>query len=90
MFGGNSNWRGPVWFPLNFLLIESLQKFHWYYGDGPKFEMPTGSGKQITLWQIAQELSRKMSRLFLRQEDGIRPLRWRDWIDFATIRTGAI
>jgi hypothetical protein len=73
MFGGNSNWRGPVWFPLNYLLIESLQKFHWYYGDGPKFEMPTGSGKQLTLWRIAEELSRRMSRLFLRQPDGFRP-----------------
>ncbi len=73
MFGGNSNWRGPVWFPLNYLLIESLQKFHWYYGDGPKFEMPTGSGKQLNIWQIAQELSRRLSRLFLRQDDGCRP-----------------
>ena len=53
-FGGNSNWRGPVWFPVNYLLIESLQKFHYYYGDEYKVEFPTGSGTMLTLWEVAQ------------------------------------
>ena len=57
LFGGNSNWRGPVWFPLNYLLIESLQKFHHYFGDEFKVECPTGSGRYMTLWEVAQELS---------------------------------
>jgi hypothetical protein len=73
LFGGNSNWRGPVWFPLNFLLVESLQQFHHYYGDDLRVECPTGSGYQQTLWEVATELSRRMSRLFLKGPDGIRP-----------------
>jgi hypothetical protein len=72
-FGGNSNWRGPVWFPTNFLLIEALQRFHWYYGDEFTVEFPTGSGKQANLWDVAKELSRRLSRLFLKQSDGARP-----------------
>lgn len=72
-FGGNSNWRGPIWFPMNFLLIEALQRFHWYYGDDLKFEFPTGSGKMTNLWDIAKELSRRLSHLFLKQPDGTRP-----------------
>ncbi len=66
LFGGNSNWRGPVWFPVNFLLIESLQKFHHYLGDGFKVECPTGSGKMMTLWQVAGEISQRLMRVFLR------------------------
>jgi hypothetical protein len=72
IFGGNSNWRGPVWFPPNFLLIESLQKFHHYLGDDFKVESPTGSGRQATLWEVAAKISRRLSRLFLRHE-GRRP-----------------
>jgi hypothetical protein len=72
-FGGNSNWRGPVWFPINFLLIESLQKFHHYYGDDFKVECPTGSGQFATLDQIANELSNRLIKLFLRDEKGERP-----------------
>ncbi len=72
MFGGNSNWRGPVWFPMNYLLIESLQKFDFYYGDDFKVEFPTGSGKMLTLWEVSQELSQRLSNIFLRDEDGSR------------------
>jgi hypothetical protein len=72
-FGGNSNWRGPVWMPVNFLIIESLQKFHYYYGDDFKVECPTGSGNFITIDQVAAELSRRLSRLFLRNDKGYRP-----------------
>jgi hypothetical protein len=74
LFGGNSNWRGPVWFPCNYLLIESLQKFHYYYGDDLKVEFPTGSGRMLDLWQVSQELSRRLSRIFLKTEDGSRPV----------------
>ncbi|HEX4665540.1 MAG TPA: hypothetical protein VH207_02985 [Chthoniobacterales bacterium] len=73
IFGGNSNWRGPVWFPINYLLIESLQKFHHYYGDDFKVECPTGSGQFATLNQIANELSNRLIRLFLRDGRGNRP-----------------
>ena len=68
LFGGNSNWRGPIWFPVNYLLIEALQKFHHYYGDEFKVECPTGSGTMMTLWEVAAELSRRLTRLFLRDE----------------------
>ncbi|MEO8041941.1 MAG: glucosidase [Acidobacteriota bacterium] len=74
LFGGNSNWRGPIWFPVNYLLIESLQKFHHYYGDDLKVECPTGSGIMMNLWQVSEELSRRLSRIFLRGEDGTRPV----------------
>jgi hypothetical protein len=73
IFGGNSNWRGPVWFPLNFLLIEALQNFHFFYGDAYRVEFPTGSGKLMTLWEIASELSRRMIALFMPDENGRRP-----------------
>jgi hypothetical protein len=73
LFGGNSNWRGPVWMPLNFLLIESLQKFHYYYGDDFKVECPTGSGCFMTIDQVAAELSRRLAGLFLRNREGFRP-----------------
>jgi Glycosyl hydrolase family 63 C-terminal domain len=71
-FGGNSNWRGPIWFPLNFLIVESLQKFHHYYGDDFKVECPTGSGKYLTLEEVATELSHRLSRIFLKDANGER------------------
>jgi len=74
LFGGNSNWRGPVWFPVNFLLIESLQKFNWYYGDDLTVEFPTGSGRHMNLGEVAAELSRRLSRIFLRGKDCRRPV----------------
>jgi len=74
LFGGNSNWRGPVWFPVNFLLIESLQRFHHYYGDDFKVEFPTGSGTLIPLEQIANEISQRLVQLFIRDERGVRPV----------------
>ena len=74
LFGGNSNWRGPVWMPINYLLIESLQKFHHYYGDDFKIECPTGSGQMKTINEVADELSRRLTRLFLKGEDGQRPV----------------
>ena len=74
VFGGNSNWRGPVWFPINFLLVETLQKFHHYYGDDFLVECPTGSGQMRTLWQIADYLSRQLTHIFLRRKDGCRPV----------------
>jgi hypothetical protein len=93
LFGGNSNWRGPVWFPLNYLLIEALQKFDYFTGESYQLEFPTGSGKQMTLWDIAGELSRRLTRLFLRGENGRRPVNggadkfqtdpyWKDLIQF--------
>ncbi|MBD2430279.1 MULTISPECIES: MGH1-like glycoside hydrolase domain-containing protein [Fischerella] len=74
LFGGNSNWRGPIWFPVNFLLIESLQKFHYYLGDDFKVECPTGSGQMMTLWEVALELSQRLTRIFLKDESGQRPV----------------
>jgi len=77
LFGGNSNWRGPIWFPLNFLLIEALQKFHHYLGDDFKVECPTGSGRMITLWEVSIELSRRLTSIFLKGADGPRPVNGR-------------
>ena len=74
LFGGNSNWRGPVWFPINFLLIEALQKFHHFYGKELQAELPTGSGKKASLWEAAAEISRRLTRIFLRAKDGKRPV----------------
>ncbi len=74
LFGGNSNWRGPVWMPMNFLIIESLQKFHHYYGDDFKIECPTGSGKFMTIKEVADELSRRLVKLFQPGADGQRPV----------------
>jgi hypothetical protein len=93
LFGGNSNWRGPIWFPVNFLLIESLQKFHHYFGDAVTVECPTGSGTMMTLDEVAKDLSRRLSSLFLRDESGRRPVfgdtarfqddpNWRDLVPF--------
>ncbi|MBS0202256.1 MAG: glucosidase [Planctomycetes bacterium] len=73
LFGGNSNWRGPIWFPVNYLLIEALERYHHFYGDSFLVECPTGSGQMLTLKQIARELGRRLSALFLPGEDGRRP-----------------
>jgi hypothetical protein len=93
LFGGNSNWRGPVWFPVNLLLVESLQKFHHYFGEEFTVEFPTGSGKMLTLWEVAGELSRRMTSIFLQDGKGRRPVNgsiekfqtdphWRDFVLF--------
>ena len=74
MFGGNSNWRGPIWFPVNALIIRSLLEFYRFYGDDFKVECPTGSGKSMTLFEVAQELSRRMTAIFLRDSQGRRPV----------------
>ena len=74
LFGGNSNWRGPIWFPVNFLIIESLQKFHHYYGDDFRVECPTGSGRLATINEVANELATRLTRLFLADERGHRPV----------------
>ncbi len=92
-FGGNSNWRGPIWFPINFLLVEALQKYHRFYGDDLLVEYPTGSGTKLTLGQVAEELARRLTNIFLRDEQGRRAVfganmtfqndaHWRDYIPF--------
>ncbi len=73
LFGGNSNWRGPVWFPINYLLIEALERYHRYYGDSLRVECPTGSGRRLTLLGVADELRRRLASLFLPDADGRRP-----------------
>jgi len=78
LFGGNSNWRGPIWFPVNYLLIESLQKFHHYLGDDFKVECPTGSGRYMNLWEVSAELSRRLTHIFLRDREGRRPVHGHD------------
>ncbi len=93
LFGGNSNWRGPIWFPVNHLLIESLQRFHHFYGDGLKVACPTGSDRLVSLWDASLEVARRLSAIFLRGRDGRRPVfgssarlqtdpHWRDLIPF--------
>jgi len=93
MFGGNSNWRGPLWFPVNYLIIKSLKEFHAYYGPTFKVECPTGSGQHLTLAEVADELSRRLAGIFLRGADGRRPVyggiekfqqdpHWRDHVLF--------
>jgi hypothetical protein len=74
LFGGNSNWRGPVWFPLNYLIVEALQKYHHYYGDQLRFEMPHGSGNSATLWEIATDISHRLIATFARDDSGRRPV----------------
>lgn len=74
LFGGNSNWRGPIWMPANYLIVESLQRFHYYYGDDFKVECPTGSGQYLTLEQIAAFLSARLGKLFLANANGVRPV----------------
>jgi hypothetical protein len=93
LFGGNSNWRGPVWMPVNHLILLALRKYYEYYGDGFKIECPTGSGQQKTLRDVAHELATRLTRLFLRDEKGQRPIfggnplfnndpHWQDLIPF--------
>jgi hypothetical protein len=93
LFGGNSNWRGPIWFPVNYLLIESLQKFHHYFGEDFKVQCPTGVGPDCNLWQVAAEISRRLIRIFERGSDGRRAVyggvelfqndpHWKDLITF--------
>jgi hypothetical protein len=93
LFGGNSNWRGPIWVPMNFLIVEALQRFDHFYRGELKAEFPTGSGQVMTLWEIAAELSRRLTRIFLRDEHGRRPVHggverfaadphWRDLVLF--------
>ena len=93
LFGGNSNWRGPIWFPVNYLLVESLQKYHHYYGEDFKVECPTRSRTESDLWQVAAEISRRLIRIFLCDSTGRRPVagtaelfqsdpHWRDLILF--------
>jgi hypothetical protein len=93
LFGGNSNWRGPVWFPMNYLLVESLQKFHHFFGDNLKVTCPSGSNTQVNLWQVSTDLSRRLAHIFLPGPDGRRPVyggtelfqrdpHWRDLIAF--------
>jgi hypothetical protein len=74
LFGGNSNWRGPIWFPVNYLIIESLQRFHHYYGSDFKVEHPTGSGNMLTLKEIAADLSDRLIRIFRKDDKGCRPV----------------
>ena len=78
LFGGNSNWRGPVWVPLNYLLVEALERYHYFYGDRLKVECPTGSGKLRTLKEVAEEIAARVTRLFLPEADGHRPCHGRD------------
>jgi len=93
MFGGNSNWRGPVWMPVNALLIRSLLNLYQFYGDDFKIECPTGSGQRMTLFEVAKELSRRLAGIFVRDENGSRPVYggtkkfqedpyWKDYILF--------
>jgi len=93
IFGGNSNWRGPIWFPVNYLLVESLQKFHHYYGEDFKVNCPTNSQNEADLWQVAAEISRRLVHIFLRGEDGRRSMagsqelfqsdpHWKDLLQF--------
>ncbi len=93
MFGGNSNWRGPIWAPVNALIIRALLQYYAYFGDDFKVECPTGSGKLMTLYQVAEEISRRLASIFLKDKDGRRPVyggakkfqddpHWRDLVLF--------
>jgi hypothetical protein len=93
MFGGNCNWRGPVWMPVNLLIVRALQQFSLCYGDNFKIECPTGSGKMMNLFEVSKEIADRLSRIFLRDENGRRPVyggtekfqtdpHWRDYILF--------
>jgi hypothetical protein len=74
MFGGNSNWRGPVWMPVNFLLLGALLRLYAFYGDSFTVECPTGSGQYMTLFEVAHELGKRLTRIFLRDSNGRRPV----------------
>src|SRR5262249_52810523 len=93
MFGGNSNWRGPIWMPVNALIIRALLQYYAYYGNDLTVECPTGSGRQMNLYQVAEEIARRLSNIFLRDKSGLRPVyggtqkfqedpHWRDLISF--------
>jgi hypothetical protein len=93
MFGGNSNWRGPIWMPVNALIIRALLQYHSYYGNDFTVECPTGSGRQMNLYQVAEEIARRLANIFLKGKDGRRPVyggskkfqedpHWRDLISF--------
>jgi hypothetical protein len=93
MFGGNSNWRGPIWMPVNALLIRALLQFYLYYGDNFKIECPTGSGKLMNLFEVAREIANRLERIFLRDKSGRRPVyggtekfqtdpQWKDYLLF--------
>src|SRR6185312_2406816 len=93
MFGGNSNWRGPVWMPVNVLLIRALLSYYLYYGDNFKVECPTGSGNMMNLFDVGKEISNRLVRIFLRDKSGRRPVfggaekfqtdpQWKDYLQF--------
>ena len=93
MFGGNSNWRGPIWMPVNALIIRALLQYYIYYGNDFTVECPTGSGQHMTLYQVAEEIARRLASIFLRDQDGHRPVyggtrtfqddpHWRDYLSF--------
>jgi hypothetical protein len=93
MFGGNSNWRGPIWMPVNALIVRALLQYYSYYGDDFTVECPTGSGRQMNLYQVAEEISRRLANIFLRDREGRRPVyggsrkfqedpHWRDCVLF--------
>jgi hypothetical protein len=93
MFGGNSNWRGPIWMPVNTLIIRALLGYYLYYGDNFKIECPTGSGRMMNLFEVSKEIASRLTKIFLRNEKGMRPVyggtakfqndpHWRDHILF--------
>jgi hypothetical protein len=93
MFGGNSNWRGPIWMPVNALIIRALLQYYAFYGNAFTVECPTGSGRQMNLYQVAEEISRRLTSIFLKGKDGCRPVNggekkiqedplWRDYLQF--------
>jgi hypothetical protein len=93
MFGGNSNWRGPIWMPMNYMLVDALRRMYTFYGDDFRVECPTGSGQLMTLNEVSDELSRRLASIFLRDKQGRRPFNggtalfqqdphWRDYILF--------
>ena len=99
LFGGNSNWRGPIWFPLNYLVVEALERYHHFYGDSVRVECPVGSGRLATLGDVAHELCRRLASLFVPDASGRRPCHgadprfrddphWRDLLRFSEYFSG--